>query len=388
MNRIEHILNTRFRIPELLLIEGKIGILPVLQLHDLGNDGFHCGIIPDKLHGLVDHQIFQPLFADGLFLTALVLLGGSTFIVAVNFTCPACAAFAKHQRTTVTTEQLSGEQVIILCLSPGRSFLVFGNLFLHIIEQFQRHDGRNRIRHDHIPEFQFSDITPVFEHVLHAVVSKFASDRVLDAVFIQPVPNLFHREAIPILRERFQHERGGKRVNVEFPLGIQRIAKGSTTTIAASFQDVLRLSTHDLLGKVSGVVFRIALQHRFQNDALRSFGDDLGGRHKLDTVLLELGLIPGTVVAIPGKAVQLPDQHNVKQLLVAVLYHLLELRAIIRLGRDGTVNVVLDDSDIVFLGIRRTFTDLTLDGFFALIVTRIAGVDHSGHGGHLLFIHH
>ena len=388
MNRIEHILNTRFRIPELLLIEGKIGILPVLQLHDLGNDGFHCGIIPDKLHGLVDHQIFQPLFADGLFLTALVLLGGSTFIVAVNFTCPACAAFAKHQRTTVTTEQLSGEQVIILCLSPGRSFLVFGNLFLHIIEQFQRHDGRNRIRHDHIPEFQFSDITPVFEHVLHAVVSKFASDRVLDAVFIQPVPNLFHREAIPILRERFQHERGGKRVNVEFPLGIQRIAKGSTTTIAASFQDVLRLSTHDLLGKVSGVVFRIALQHRFQNDALRSFGDDLGGRHELDTVLLELGLIPGTVVAIPGKAVQLPDQHNVKQLLVAVLYHLLELRAIIRLGRDGTVNVVLDDSDIVFLGIRRTFTDLTLDGFFALIVTRIAGVDHSGHGGHLLFIHH
>ena len=388
MNRIEHILNTRFRIPELLLIEGKIGILPVLQLHDLGNDGFHCGIIPDKLHGLVDHQIFQPLFADGLFLTALVLLGGSTFIVAVNFTCPACAAFAKHQRTTVTTEQLSGEQVIILCLSPGRSFLVFGNLFLHIIEQFQRHDGRNRIRHDHIPEFQFSDITPVFEHVLHAVVSKFASDRVLDAVFIQPVPNLFHREAIPILRERFQHERGGKRVNVEFPLGIQRIAKGSTTTIAASFQDVLRLSTHDLLGKVSGVVFRIALQHRFQNDALRSFGDDLGGRHELDTVLLELGLIPGTVVAIPGKAVQLPDQHNVKQLLVAVLYHLLELRAIIRLGRDGTVNVVLDDSDIVFLCIRRTFTDLTLDGFFALIVTRIAGVDHSGHGGHLLFIHH
>ena len=359
-----------------------------MQLHDLGNDGFHGGIVPDKLHGLVDHQIFQPLFADGLFLTALVLLGGSTFIVAVNFTCPACAAFAKHQRTTVTTEQLSGEQVIILCLSPGRSFLVFGNLFLHIIEQFQRHDGRNRIRHDHIPEFQFSDITPVFEHVLHAVVSKFASDRVLDAVFIQPVPNLFHREAIPILRERFQHERGGKRVNVEFPLGIQRIAKGSTTTIAASFQDVLRLSTHDLLGKVSGVVFRIALQHRFQNDALRSFGDDLGGRHELDTVLLELGLIPGTVVAIPGKAVQLPDQHNVKQLLVAVLYHLLELRAIIRLGRDGAVNVVLDDSDIVFLGIRRTFTDLTLDGFFALIVTRIAGVDHSGHGGHLLFIHH
>ena len=73
LNRVEHILDTRFRIPELLLIEGKIGVLPVLQLHNLGDDGFHGGIIPDKLHGLVDHQIFQPLFADGLFLAALVL---------------------------------------------------------------------------------------------------------------------------------------------------------------------------------------------------------------------------------------------------------------------------------------------------------------------------
>ena len=76
------------------------------------------------------------------------------------------------------------------------------------------------------------------------------------------------------------------------------------------------------------------------------------------TVLLQLGLIPGTVVAIPGKAVKFPDQNNIKQLLVAVLYHLLELRAIIRLGRDGAVNVVLDDSDVILFGIGRAFTNL------------------------------
>ena len=354
-----------------------------MQFHHLGDDRFHGGIVFDKLHRLVDHQIFQPLFTDGLFLAALVLFGSGTFIVAVDFTRPARAAFAKHQRPTVAAEQLGGEQVVILCLSTGRGFLVFGDFLLHIIEQFQRHDGRNRIRHDHIPEFQFSDITPVFEHVLHAVVSKFASDRVLDAVFIQPVPNLFHREAIPILRERFQHERGGKRVDVKFPLGIQRISKRSTTTVAAAFQDVLCLSTDNLFGKVGRVVFCIALQNRFQNDTLWPLGDDLRSRHELDTVLLQLGLIPGTVVAIPGKAVKFPDQNNIKQLLVAVLYHLLELRAIIRLGRDGAVNVVLDDSDVILFGIGRAFTNLAFDGFFALVITGIAGVDHSGHGKHL-----
>ena len=383
MNRVEHILDTRFRIPELLLIEGKVGVLPVLQLHDLSDNGFHCGIVPDKLHGLVDHQIFQPLFADGLFLAALVLFCGSAFIITMNFSRPACTAFAKHQRTAVTTVQLGCQQVIILCLSPSRGFLVFGNLFLHIIEQFQRHDGRNRIGHDHVPEFQFSDVTPILEHMFDTVIGERAADRVLDAIFIQPVPNFFHRKTIPVLPERFQHERGGKRIDVKFSLGIQRITKRSTPTIAATFQDILRLSTDNLFGKVSGVVFCIALQHRLQNDALRPLGDDFCGRHELDTVLLQLGLVPCAVVAVPGKTVEFPDQNDVKQLLVAVFDHLLELRAIICFSRDGTINVVLDDGDVVLFGIGRAFPNLAFDGFFTLVVTGIAGVDHSGHGRHL-----
>ncbi len=388
LNRIEHILDTRFRIPELLLIEGKIGVLPVLQFHNLGDDGFHGGIIPDKLHGLVDHQIFQPLFADGLFLAALVLFGGGAFIIAVNFARPARAALTKHQRPAVTAVQLGGQKVIILCLSPGRGFLVFQHLLLHIVEKFQRHDGRNCIWHDHVPEFQFSDVPPILEHVFDTVISKRTAHRIFDTIFIQPVPNLFHCKTIPVLPERFQHKRRGERVNMELPLGIQRIAKCATTTVAAAFQDVLGLSTHDLLGKVSGIILGITFQHRFQNNALRPLGDDLGGRHELDAVLLQLGLIPGTVVAVPGKTVQLPDQHNIKQLLVTVLNHLLELRAVVRLGEDSTVNIVLDDGDAVFLGISRAFPDLAFDGFFALVVRGIASIDHGGHGGHLHFIRH
>ena len=339
-----------------------------MQFHHLGNDGFHGGIVFHKLHGLVDHQIFQPLFADGLFLAALVLLGRSTFIIAVDFTCPACAAFAKHQRPTVAAEQLGGEQVIILCLSPGRGFLVFGDLLLHILKQFQRNDGRDGIRHDHIPEFQLPDVPPVLEHMFDAVISKRTTHRVLNAVFIQPIPDLLHGGAFIVLLERFHHERRGERVNVELPLGIQRVAKGSTTTVAAAFQDVLSLSTHDLFGKVSGIILGIAFQHRFQNDTLRPLGDDLGGRHELDTVLLQLGLVPGAVVAVPGKTVELPDQHDIKQLFVAVLDHLLELRAVVRLGRNSTVNVVLDHSEIVLLCIGGALTNLAFDRFFALII--------------------
>ena len=286
LNRIEHILDTRFRITKLFLIERNVGILLILQFHHLGDDGLHSGIVFHKLHGLVDHQIFQPLFADGLFLAALMLLGGGTFIIAVDFSRPARAAFTKHQRTAVTAVQLGGQQVIVLCLSPGRGFLVFGDLFLHILKQFQWNDGRDGIRHDHIPEFQLSDVPPILKHMFNAVIGERTAHRVLDAILVQPVPNLLHRKSIPVLSERFQHERGGKRINVEFPLGIQRISKRSTATVAAAFQDVLCLSTDNLFGKVSRVVFCIALQHRFQNNALRPLGNDFRSRHELDTILL------------------------------------------------------------------------------------------------------
>ena len=105
-------------------------------------------------------------------------------------------------------------------------------------------------------------------------------------------------------------------------------------------------------------------------------GDDLGGRHELDTILLQLGLVLGTIITIPGKAVQFPDQHNAKQLLVAVFYHLLKLRAVVRLGRDGTVNIVLDDGDAILFRIGRALPDLTFDRFFTLVVAGIAGIDH------------
>ena len=388
LNRVEHILDTGFRIPKLLLIKGNVGVLLILQFHHLGDDGFHGGIVFHKLHGLIDHQIFQPLFTDGLFLAALVLLGSSTFIIAMDFTRPARTAFTKHQRPTVAAKQLGGEQIVILCLSTGRGFLVFGDFLLHILKQFQRNDGRDGIRHDHIPEFQFSDVPPVLEHMFDTVISKRTAHRVLDAVFVQPIPDFLHGGAFIVLPERFHHKRRGERVNVELPLGIQRVAKGSTATVAAAFQDILRLSTHDLFGKVCRIILGITFQHRFQNDALRTLGDDLSGRHELDTIFLQLGLVPGTVVTISGKAVKFPDQHDVKQLLIAVFYHLLELRAIVRLGRDGTVNVMLNNGDAVLFRIGSAFPNLTFDGFFTLIITGITGINHGGHGRYLHFIRH
>ena len=358
-----------------------------MQLHDLGDDGFHSGIVFHKLHGLVHHQIFQPLFTDGLFLAALVLFGSSTFIIAVDFARPTRAALSKHQRTAMTAEQLGGEQVVILCLSTGRGFLVFQHFLLHIIEKFHRHDRRNRIGNQDITVFQLSDVAAVAQHMLDGVKGHRPATLVLDALFVQPVPDLLHGLTIVIPLKRFRYERRSQWVDLKTAVGIDGVSKRDCTAGELALEGILRHAANHFLGQVGRVVFRIALQHRLQNDAFGPFRDDLRSRHELDTILLQLSLIPCAIVAVPGKTVELPDQHDVEQLLVAVFYHLLELRAIVRLGRDSTVNVVLDDSDSVLFGIRRAFTDLTLDGFFTLVVARIAGVDHGGHSGHLSFSH-
>ena len=59
-----------------------------------------------------------------------------------------------------------------------------------------------------------------------------------------------------------------------------------------------------------------------------------------------------------GKAVKIPDENNIKQLFAAVFDHLLELRAVVRFGRECTVNVVLDDRDAVLFRISRAFPNL------------------------------
>ena len=279
--------------------------------------------------------------------------------------------------------QFGYQQVVILCLSTGRSFLVFQHLLLHIVEKFHGDDRRNRIGNQDVTVFQLSDIAAVIQHMLDGIEGHRSAALVFDVLFVQPVPDLPHGLTIVIPLKRFRYERRSQRVDFKAVVCVDDVAKGNGTASELSLQCVFGHATNDLFRQVSGIILGITFQHRFQNDALRPLGDDLGSRHELDTVFLQLSLIPGTVVAVPGKTVELPDQHDVEQLFVAVFNHLLELRAVVRLGRDSTVNVVLDDSDSVLFGIRRAFTDLTLDGFFTLVITGIAGVYHGSHGRHL-----
>ncbi len=169
---------------------------------------------------------------------------------------------------------------------------------------------------------------------------------------------------------------------------IDHVAERNRATIINALESVLGHAAHDLFRQVSRVVFGVTFQHRFQNNALRASRNDFRCRYQFHAVSLQLSLVPGTVVAVSGKAVELPDNDDVKDATLTVLDHLLELRAVIGLGGDGTVNVMLHHREAVLFRIGGAFPDLTFNGFFALTVSRIAGIDHGGHGRHLPFTHH
>ena len=169
---------------------------------------------------------------------------------------------------------------------------------------------------------------------------------------------------------------------------IDHVAERNRAAIINTLESIFGHATHDLFRQVSRVIFGVAFQHRFQNDALRANRNDFRSRYQLHTIAFQLGLVPGTVVAVSSKAVQLPDNDDIKDSTLTVLDHLLELRAVIGLGGDGTVNVMLHHREAVLFRIGGAFTNLAFDGFFSLTISRIAGIDHGGHGRHLPFIHH
>ena len=104
LDGVEHILDAGLGFSELLLVEGQAGALPVLQLHDRCHKGIDDCVVLDQLYGLVDHQVFQPLFANCLFVAGLPLLGGRALVVAMHIAGAAGAAFTEHQCAAVAAE--------------------------------------------------------------------------------------------------------------------------------------------------------------------------------------------------------------------------------------------------------------------------------------------
>ena len=312
LNSVQHIFNAVLYLTHLLFQQWERGVFLILQLHHFRNDGINHGIILNQLHGFSYDQIFQPFLTDGLFLAGLETLRGGALIIMMNDLVSTRTALAEHHRAAHSTEQLGGEQIIILGLVAGRSTAVLFDFQLHFLKQILVHDGRDAVGHYDVLEVVFSDVTFVRQQRLNTVVGELLVAVGGHTTVVQPVHQFFHGRAIVIPLKGFYHKGSFQRVDLKELLLIHLKTNGNRAAVVLPLQNILGHAAHDLFRKFCGIVFSHAGEHTLDHDTRRAVRNRLCGRYQLDMISFQLILIVCRIVAVSGKAVKFPDQHNVK----------------------------------------------------------------------------
>ena len=115
------------------------------------------------------------------------------------------------------------------------------------------------------------------EHMPHAVEGHLLAAGIDKPLLVEPVHNGGNGLAAVVAFESFQHKRRGQRVDLKVLFCVNYIADRQRAAVELALERIICHASNDLLGKVGGVVFRIALQNGFQDNALCALGNDFGG---------------------------------------------------------------------------------------------------------------
>ena len=127
------------------------------------------------------------------------------------------------------------------------------------LKQVIRHNGRDALGDDCIPENKFPDVATVTEHVLDRVVGDWISASILYALLVEPVTEFGHGRAFVVAFEHFKNIGRCNRINLKMLLAIDHIADGDRAAVEFAFERIVRHAADDLFCQIRRVVFCIAL---------------------------------------------------------------------------------------------------------------------------------
>ena len=371
-NGFQKICQPILRIPELVFQDRQASILLLLGFHDQIYQPFDDFIAENHLNSSFHHEPFQRLFADGFQVAVrlAVAFGVAALVVIVGASHVAGAALTAHQGAALAAEQLGGQQIthILFCGATVGNLVLLETL-LHPVEQVLVHNGRNAARCHDVLIAVFADVTAVPENLEEAVLDKGLASTGAQTALVQGCCDFLGRLAIGVPGEDLLHDGSRLRVDMVQPVLLSNgEAQRDDAAVILALEGVFALTARHFQCEFGGIVFRHADKHTLHHNAFRPLRNGFHGRHQMDTVLLQLVLVVHGIEPIPGKAVELPDQNHIEDFLRAVLDHPLKVRAVIRFGRVGTVNVGADHSDAVLLGVVLAVAQLSLNGRFTLAV--------------------
>ena len=262
----------------------------------------------------------------------------------------------------------ASDKHLVYHFSIGTLLFVFVAVLL-LLKQVLINNGWNAARCHDVFIAVLAYVAAVPEDLEEAVLHERLPGAGTQAALIQGCCDLLSRFAVGVPGEDLLHDGSRFRVDMVQPVLLaDGEAQRHHTAVVLALEGIFALTARHFQGQFGGIVFRHANKHTLHHNAFRPLRNGFHGRHQMNTVLFQLVLVVHSIVAVPGKAVELPDQNHIEDFLRAVLYHVLELRAVIRLGRVGTVNVGADHGDAVFLGVVLAVAQLSLNGRFALAI--------------------
>ena len=299
-----------------------------------------------------------------------VAFGVAALVVIVGVSHVAGAALTAHQGAALAAEQLGGQQIthILFCGATVGNLVLLETL-LHPVEQVLVHDGGNAARCHDVLIAVFAYVAAVPENLEEAVLDKGLAGTGAQTALVQGCCDFLGRLAVGVPGEDLLHN--GRRFRVDMVQSVF-LANGKAqrhhTAVILALKGIFALTARHFQGELGGIVFRHADQHTLHHNAFRPLRDGFHSRHQMDTVLFQLVLVVHGIESVPGKAVQLPDQNHIEDFLSTVFDHPLKVRAVIRFGRVGTVNVGADHGDAVLLGVGLAVAQLSFNGRFSLAV--------------------
>lgn len=377
LNGIDDVPDLFLALLELLLEVRQNRAFLVLQLIEQPREPLDDFIRLQQLHRPL-HDERLDLLLIHLLLVAEVPSRTIADVVAVRLSRLACARIGRHHRPAVTAEEPRREQIVVVLAVGGRRDGMLLHGALHFLKQFFGDERRHGVLEDDARVTVLAEIDAVGERVEHAVVGDGLAVGAAHLFRLEIIVDLFGGIAVRAHLEHFLDDGRGGFIDFEFMV-YDLIPEGHRSAVPLALEGVLLEAALDVLREVGRIEFRHAFEEAFEDDALGAVRDVLFGGHDTHAVLAEGVAVEGGIVTIAGKAIELPDEDDVKQLLRAVLYHTLKVGTVVRLGRKCPVYVLPDDLQIVILGILRALPDLPLDAFLSLIVRAIPRVNNCLH---------
>ena len=173
----------------------------------------------------------------------------------------------------------------------------------------------------------------------------------LNSALVEKFGNVIYAHTVEVERKNFLNDGCERFVNLIVVGIVHIIAEWRAHSVALCFESVLRHTALYLFGEFCGIVLGIAFEDRFEQNAVRPLRDTFFGGDDAHTVLFEYVFIVGGIVAVAGKAVELPYENAVERAFVAIFNHALEFGAMVCLCRLRPVYVIPDDLYPVEVGV-------------------------------------